>query len=173
MRRTSGSTLDAACRLASGRRGLCVHHARDQPAARFQARLGVGDRSSHQAYGLKNARAGPDARDISRNIAALSAMRRREGPQWGSNSDHAGFPGAGCAFLPILTYFNRLSKCRESVRGSEYPGFDEKWVGDRITDDPAILGLGDLILLDRERRQERAGRLDLLLEDDGGDQRYE
>jgi hypothetical protein len=44
--------------------------------------------------------------------------------------------------------------------------FDEKWVGDQIDKDPTILGLGDLRLIDRERRQERAGRLDLLLEDD-------
>ena len=55
----------------------------------------------------------------------------------------------------------------------DHPDFDEKWVGDRIAEDPALLGLGDLILLERERRQEKAGRLDLLLEDDSGDQRYE
>jgi hypothetical protein len=51
--------------------------------------------------------------------------------------------------------------------------FDEKWVGDRISEDPTILGLGDLRLVDRERRQERAGRLDLLLEDDDEELRYE
>ena len=44
-----------------------------------------------------------------------------------------------------------------------HPEFNEKWLQDRIADDPTILGLGEAILLDRERHQERAGRLDLLL----------
>ena len=34
-----------------------------------------------------------------------------------------------------------------------------------IAADPAILGLGDLVLRDKERIQPRAGRLDLLLQD--------
>jgi len=34
---------------------------------------------------------------------------------------------------------------------------DEKWVQDRIAEDPTILGLGDVILKDRERNQPRAG----------------
>jgi hypothetical protein len=42
---------------------------------------------------------------------------------------------------------------------------DEKWVQDRIAEDPTILGLGDVILKDRERNQPRAGRLDLLLQE--------
>ena len=42
---------------------------------------------------------------------------------------------------------------------------DEKWIQDKIADDPAILGLGDVILKDRERVQPKAGRLDLLLQD--------
>ena len=51
---------------------------------------------------------------------------------------------------------------------------DEKWVQDRIDDDPSILGLGnDLFVRGRERRQPRAGRLDLLLEDSDGERRYE
>ena len=43
----------------------------------------------------------------------------------------------------------------------------------QIADDPAILGLGDLVLKDRERRQPRAGRLDLLLQDPDSLKRYE
>lgn len=43
--------------------------------------------------------------------------------------------------------------------------YNEKWVQARIADDPAVLGLGDLILKDRERRQPSGGRLDLLLQD--------
>jgi len=50
---------------------------------------------------------------------------------------------------------------------------DEKWVQDRIAEDPTILGLGDVILKDRERSQPRAGRLDLLLQEAEGNRRYE
>jgi hypothetical protein len=42
-----------------------------------------------------------------------------------------------------------------------------------IADDPSILGLGDLVLRDRERIQPRAGRLDLLLQDLETKRRYE
>ena len=35
----------------------------------------------------------------------------------------------------------------------EHPELNEKWIQDRIAQDPAILGLGDLILKDRERMQ--------------------
>lgn len=52
--------------------------------------------------------------------------------------------------------------------------FNEKWVQDRIAEDPSILGLGDdLVLLDRERRQQSGGRLDLLLLDTEEDRRFE
>lgn len=53
------------------------------------------------------------------------------------------------------------------------PSFNEKWVQDRIAETPKILGLGDVILKDRERNQPRAGRLDLLLQDAEGNRRYE
>ena len=49
----------------------------------------------------------------------------------------------------------------------------EKWVQDQIADDPAILGLGDLILKDKERMQPNAGRLDLLLQDPDTLKRYQ
>jgi hypothetical protein len=42
-----------------------------------------------------------------------------------------------------------------------------------IEKDPTILRLGDVTIIERQRRQEKAGRLDLLLEDDSGDKRYE
>lgn len=54
-----------------------------------------------------------------------------------------------------------------------HPSFNEKWVQDRISDDPTILGLGDVIVKDRERNQPRAGRLDLLLQEAEGNRRYE
>lgn len=54
-----------------------------------------------------------------------------------------------------------------------HPEFNEKWVQERIAEDPSILGLGDLILKDKERSQPRAGRLDLLLQDPDSNRRYE
>lgn len=50
---------------------------------------------------------------------------------------------------------------------------DERWVQDQIAEDPAILGLGDLVLKDKERIQPRAGRLDILLQDPETLKRYE
>lgn len=55
----------------------------------------------------------------------------------------------------------------------EHQTFNERWVQQIIADDPAILGLGDLILKDKERIQPRAGRLDLLLQDAETNRRYE
>lgn len=49
----------------------------------------------------------------------------------------------------------------------------EKWVQQQIAEDPSLLGLGDLILKDKERIQPRAGRLDLLLQDPETLKRYE
>ncbi len=51
--------------------------------------------------------------------------------------------------------------------------FNEAWLQERIAEDPSILGLGDLFVLDRERRQERAGRLDLLLSSPDQGRRFE
>ena len=50
---------------------------------------------------------------------------------------------------------------------------DEKWTQQLIAEDPSILGLGDLVLRDRERIQPHAGRLDLLLQDPDSQRRYE
>ena len=50
---------------------------------------------------------------------------------------------------------------------------NEKWVQDRIAEDPSLLNLGDLVLRDRERVHPRAGRLDLLLQDPDTQRRYE
>jgi len=54
-----------------------------------------------------------------------------------------------------------------------HPELNEKWVQNRIAEDPAILGLGEIILKDKERMQPGAGRLDLLLQDPDSNQRYE
>jgi predicted transport protein len=54
-----------------------------------------------------------------------------------------------------------------------HPEYNEKWVQELIADDPTILGLGDLVLRDKERSQPRAGRLDLLLQEQDAPRRYE
>ncbi|HAS08940.1 MAG TPA: hypothetical protein DCS55_00215 [Acidimicrobiaceae bacterium] len=51
--------------------------------------------------------------------------------------------------------------------------FSERWLQDTIAGDPTILGLGDLVVRDVERRQPRAGRLDMLLSDPDSATRYE
>ena len=58
-----------------------------------------------------------------------------------------------------------------SIKG--HPTLDEKWVQERIGEDPTILGLGDLILKDKERILPHAGRLDLILQDADLNHRYE
>lgn len=61
----------------------------------------------------------------------------------------------------------------ERVFLKAHPQLNEKWVQDRIAEDPALLGLGELILKDKERIQPGAGRLDLLLQDSDSAKRYE
>jgi len=61
----------------------------------------------------------------------------------------------------------------ERIWLKERSEFDERWLQDRIGEDPALLGLGDLVLKDRERIQPRAGRLDLLLQDVETNKRFE
>jgi hypothetical protein len=53
----------------------------------------------------------------------------------------------------------------ERLSLKSHPELNERWVQDRIAEDPSILGLGDLVLRDKERTQPHAGRLDLLLQD--------
>lgn len=61
----------------------------------------------------------------------------------------------------------------EKISLVNHPQLDEKWIQDLISDDPSILGFGDLILKDKERLQPRAGRLDLLLQDQDSNRRFE
>jgi hypothetical protein len=44
-------------------------------------------------------------------------------------------------------------------------GLDEKWLQDRIKDDPTLLGLGELEIVSREHRQPIGGRIDFLMRD--------
>jgi len=55
-------------------------------------------------------------------------------------------------------------KKAEIVSLKNHPLLTEKWLQDRIAEDPGILGLGKIFLRDRERIQLGAGRLDLLLQ---------
>jgi hypothetical protein len=54
-----------------------------------------------------------------------------------------------------------------------HPQLSEVWLQNRIADNPKLLGLGDLDLVDKERPQPSAGRLDLLLRDPDTLRRYE
>lgn len=66
---------------------------------------------------------------------------------------------------------NYVKPERVSLKG--HPDFSEKWVQERIKEDPSLLGLGDLVMLHAERRQPRGGRLDLLLQDVETQRRFE
>jgi hypothetical protein len=68
---------------------------------------------------------------------------------------------------------NRTYVKHTPIRLKDDPEFDEKWLADRIKEDPQILGLGDVEVRDAERIQPRGGRLDLLLSDSDTDRRYE
>jgi hypothetical protein len=61
----------------------------------------------------------------------------------------------------------------QTVNLKTHPTLNERWVQDVIADDPAILGIGDVILKDKERIHRGAGRLDLLLQEADGHGRYE
>lgn len=51
-------------------------------------------------------------------------------------------------------------------------GLDERWLQDRINEDPSILGLGNLEIAGKEHRQPVGGRIDFLLRDTGDDDTY-
>ena len=65
--------------------------------------------------------------------------------------------------------YEKLTKL--SIRSNSE--LNEHWVQERIAEDPIILGLGDVIVKDKERIHAGAGRLDLLLQEADGSRRYE
>jgi len=67
--------------------------------------------------------------------------------------------------------FNYVKHERISLKNN--PEFNETQIQGIIANDPSILGLGDLILKDKERIQPHAGRLDLLLQDEDSTKRWE
>src|SRR5215469_6263359 len=52
-------------------------------------------------------------------------------------------------------------------------GLAEKWLQDRIKEDPGILGLGELEIAGREHRQPVGGRIDFLMRDAEAETYYE
>lgn len=61
----------------------------------------------------------------------------------------------------------------KTVSLKTHPLYNEKWLQTLLAEDPSLLGLGDLVVKSVERRQPRAGRLDLLLSDPETHARYE
>ena len=61
----------------------------------------------------------------------------------------------------------------EKINLAKHPTIKESWIQEQIAIDPSILGLGDLVLKDKERSQPKAGRLDILLQDAETNRRYE
>ncbi len=61
----------------------------------------------------------------------------------------------------------------EKISLKDHPILNESWLQNIIAENPKIIGLGDLILKDKERKQPRAGRLDVLFQDAEINKRYE
>ena len=61
----------------------------------------------------------------------------------------------------------------KTVSLKNHPGLNERWLQDVIIEDPSVLGLGDVLVKDKERIHRGTGRLDLLLQDVDGYGRYE
>jgi hypothetical protein len=61
----------------------------------------------------------------------------------------------------------------ERIPIAQIHGINEKAIQEIIAKDPSIIGLGDLVLKDKERIQPRAGRLDLLMQHPETNRRYE
>lgn len=70
-------------------------------------------------------------------------------------------------------HVSNLSYVRSEPKRLRELGFDEKWLQDRISEGPSLLGLGDLAVITREHAQPTGGRIDFLLYDAEEDARYE
>ena len=67
---------------------------------------------------------------------------------------------------PKLTELKRISMKAD-------PRLNEHWLQEKLVDRPELLGLGELVLRERERTQPSGGRLDLLYSDESGETWYE
>lgn len=61
----------------------------------------------------------------------------------------------------------------KTVSLKNHATLDERWLQKVIAEEPTILGIGDVVLKDKERIHAGLGRLDLLLQDADGHGRYE
>ena len=61
----------------------------------------------------------------------------------------------------------------ETLSLKNHADYDERWLQDAIEKNPEVLGMGELIVKDRERVHSGAGRLDLLLQDPETHGRFE
>jgi len=64
-------------------------------------------------------------------------------------------------------------KAAKVVSLKNHPNLNERWLQERIIEDPSILGLGNLDVRESERIQPTGGRLDLLMSDPDSLTRYE
>lgn len=71
----------------------------------------------------------------------------------------------------MLEKFNLIQPKEISLK--DHPVLNEAWLQDVIAENTELLGMGDLIVKDKERRQTTGGRLDLLLQDVDSLKRYE
>jgi hypothetical protein len=81
-------------------------------------------------------------------------------------------PGGSTLIKPIRGTIYKYVKHQKLILKT-HPRFNERWVQEKIAEDPSILGIGELILKDQERKQPGAGRLDLLFQDPDTNIRYE
>ena len=61
----------------------------------------------------------------------------------------------------------------KTIQLKNHQVLNERWLQDIIAEDPSIIGIGDVILKDKERIHQGAGRLDILLQDADGIESYE
>lgn len=71
----------------------------------------------------------------------------------------------------MLDKFNIIHPKKISLKN--HPNLNEAWLQELIAGNPEMLGLGDVVLRDKERKQPSGGRLDLLLQDVDTLKRYE
>jgi hypothetical protein len=73
----------------------------------------------------------------------------------------------------IATQFSSPMKLQKAKKVKLSDFENESWLQAQIEQDPTILGLGDVVVLRRERRQSSGGKVDFLLHDPETDTMYE
>lgn len=70
--------------------------------------------------------------------------------------------------MPKLNYVKH-----ETIRLKNHPDFNEKWLQERLEEDPTLFKLGDVVIIERERKQSSGGKIDFLLSDPETNTMYE